>query len=83
MSNNKTVSPELLALLAANGLKIEMTAPVSTMTDEQKAIRMVELEVKLNEAKAVKNVAEQKKIRRMQRNIMGGAWRKAFAQSNQ
>jgi hypothetical protein len=82
MSDKKTASPELLSLLAAKGLKIETPAPVSSMTEEQKAERMVELEVQLNEAKAVKNVAEQKKIRRMQRAIMGGPWRKAFAAQN-
>jgi len=72
------MSNDLFAKLAEAGLEVKASA--LPLTDDQKFERLMHLELKLAEAKAAKNDAEAKKIRRAQRNIMGGAWRKAYAQ---
>jgi hypothetical protein len=72
------MSNDLFAKLAEAGLEVKASAIV--LTEDQKFEKLMHLELQLAEAKAVKDDAKAKRIRNAQRRIMGGPWRKAYAQ---
>jgi hypothetical protein len=77
MSTNKQMNPELLEALKAAGLVVtNTTRSKKEYTVEEASAKILELEILLSEAKAIKDIKAQKKIRRQQRSL--GFFRSQF-----